>query len=84
MLNAIFNIRPTRKLKGRQSASPRLSHILHAPTVFKDVCVLWGLKHLGSVARKVDNFIHRIVTFSNFLNMFSNCYNLDKKSLFLS
>ena len=40
--------------------------------------------HQGSVARKVDNFIQRIVTFSNFLNMFSNCYNPDKKSLFSS
>ena len=38
----------------------------------------------GSVARKMDNFIHWIVTFSNFLNMFSNCYNPDKKSLLLS
>ena len=38
----------------------------------------------GSVARKVDNFIHRIVTFPNFLNMFSNFYNPDKKSLFSS
>ena len=39
---------------------------------------------LGPVARKVDNFIRRIVIFSNFLNMFTNCYNPDKKSLFSS
>ena len=36
----------------------------------------------GSVARKVNNFIYRIVSFSNFLNMFSNCHNPDKKLLF--
>ena len=60
-----------------------LKTILTANKVKEQICCMKS-KVLGSVARKVDNFIQRLVTFSNFLNMFSNFYNPDKKSLFSS